>query len=246
MSLEVQKRDIQIMKFVFACRAVTYDQIVRRHFPKTHEVVAWRRIRGLSNQGYFKVSVIELSGRTAREVQPLPHLWSHICEEWPIAIDTPHFKSESIVHDIRLAEVFLRLEKLQCFRSFFPENLLQSSLALATDPRLQDTSKLQSDGALTIVDAKGNLRIYAVELELSKKSPVRYRQKLVDYYLSRGIDGVLYITPEHEIEALVARIDQEIRENREGLVRFASEASVLSGTQKLIFSNESELNLELL
>lgn len=234
------------MRFVFACRAVTYDQILRRHFSKTHETIAWRRIRKLSERGFFKVGVLALSGKTFHVVQPLPALWPLICEKWPFAVDTPHFKSESIEHDIRLAEVFLRFEKLNCFRSFFPENLLQSSLALAEDPRFKDAAKLQSDGALTVADANGDLRVYAIELELSKKSPGRYRQKFVDYYLARGIDGVLYISPEREVEVLVARIDQEIRESREGIVRFAYEACVLSDVPKLIFSNQEESCLELL
>ncbi len=234
------------MKFVFACRAVTYDQIVRRHFPKTREVLARRRVRRLADSGYFKINIIELNGKAVRIVQPCPAMWPLICEKWPLMIDTPHFKSESPEHDVRMAEVFLRFEQLSCFRSFFTENLLQSSLALAEDPRFKDAVKAQSDGALTVVDEKGDLRVYAVELELSKKSPDRYRQKFIDYYLARGIDGVLYISPEREIASLIARVDKEIRSDRESIVRFCYEADAISTGQKLIFSNHEVSHLELL
>src|SRR5207253_7728031 len=98
LKIEVQARDIQILKFVFACRAVSYDQIIRRHFPKTHEVVARRRIRKLADCGYLKVSVMELFGKVARVVQPLPQIWPLIREKWSLEVDTPHFKSESLEH----------------------------------------------------------------------------------------------------------------------------------------------------
>jgi hypothetical protein len=236
-AIKLQPRDIQIMKFAFACRAVTYDQIVRRHFQGIRTKTAWRRIRRLADSRFFKISVIDVRGKSARVVQPLPSIWPVICEKWPIAMDTPHFKSESLEHDARMTEVYLRLQKLSCYRSFFTENMLQSSLALAEDPRFQDAVKIQSDGVLTIADAKGNLRIYAVELELSKKSPDRCREKLTDYYLARGIDGVLYVSPEREVERLITRIDEEIRSGRDSIVHFAYEEIVFSESSKITFTN---------
>ena len=245
MKVEVQARDIQVMKFVFACRAVTYDQILRRHFPKTHKVVAWRRIRRLAIDGYFKVSVLEIRGRAVRVVQPLPKMWPLIIKKWPFAVEMPHYKSESPEHDVGVAEIFLRFEKLKCFRSFFTENLLQSSITLAEDPRFKETAKLQSDGALVISDPKGEQRVYALEYELSKKSPDRYRQKFIDYYLARGIDGVLYISSEREVASLIARIDEEISQDRDSIVRFCFELSALSANPKMIFSTRERANLEL-
>jgi hypothetical protein len=233
------------MKFVFACRAVTYDQIARRHFPKTNEIVVRRRIRRLADAGYLKIGVIDLAGKVVRVVQPLPAMWPVISEKWQFAVDTPHFKSESPEHDVRMAEVFMRLEKLTSYRSFFTENLLQSSTALAEDPRFKDAARIQSDGALTVVDAKGVSKIYAVELELSKKTPDRYRQKFIDYYLAHSLDGVLYVSPEREVVSLVARIDQEISRDRDSIVHFAFESSVLSANPKIIFSNREEQKIEL-
>jgi len=187
---------------------------------------------------------MDVNGKVSRIVQPLPRIWPIINAKWPFKIDIPHFKSESLEHDIRLAEIFMKLEKLKCFRSFFTENLLQSSIVLAEDPRFHDMVKLQSDAALSIIDARGVLRTYAVELELSKKSPERYRQKFIGYYLARGIDGVLYISPEREIKALVARVDDEIRSDRDSIVHFAFESSVLATSSKLTFSNSQEVKIE--
>jgi hypothetical protein len=244
LKIEIQARDIQIMKFVFACRVVTYDQIIRRHFPKIHINVARRRIRKLADCGYFKVSALLIGGQVLRIVQPLPAMWPLISERWPLVVDSPLYKSESLEHDVRMAELFMRLEKLNCYRSFFTENLLQSSSALAQDPRFCDLTKIQADGALTIVDAKENLRIYGVEFELSKKSPEGYRQKLLDYHLAKGIDGVLYISPERQIHALLARVEEEICNEREPFVWRIFEENALKPSEKIIFHNRLEQTLE--
>ncbi len=245
MKLQLQPRDIQIMKFVFACRAVTYDQIVRRHFHAVDKKTAWKRLRRLSKCGFFKINSIEINGKSVKVVQPLATIWPAIREKWTFSIDTPHFKSESVEHDVRMAEVILQFERLKCFRSLFTENLLQSSLALAEDPRFKDAVKLQSDGVLTFVDGRGELQAYGVELELSKKSPERYREKLVNYYLAHGLDGVLYVSPEREIQRLLARVDEEIRSERESILYFSYERDVVSRISPLIFSNLQGGNLEL-
>lgn len=245
MKVKIQPRDIQIMKFVFACRVVTYAQIKRRHFPKACDVVARRRIRSLVNDGYFKVGSIELSGKLLRTLQPTPALWPVIEKKWPFIVDTPHYKSESTEHDIRMTEIVMRLEKLKSYRSFYTENLLQSSSALIDDPRFRDLEKIQPDGVLIVEDQKGALRIYAVELELSRKSLELYRQKFIDYYLARGIDGVLYISSKRDIEGVIAKIDEEFSHDRSSIVRFAFEQNVVSGTPMLCFSNRKEPDVEL-
>jgi hypothetical protein len=244
LKIEIQTRDIQLMKFVFACRVVSYDQIARRHFVKTSETTARRRIFKLVKAGFLSASPLGLNNNVIRVVQPLPVSWSLICEKWPFELDSPHFKSESPEHDVRMAEVFMQFEKLGSFRSFFTENMLQSSSTLAEDPRFADLAKIQADGAMTIEDAHGEPRIYGVEYELSKKSPDGYRQKLIDYYLARGIDGVLYVSPKPEVQRLLAKIDEEIGQDREPRVWFCSEENALRGSLPITFNNRLEQSLE--
>lgn len=245
MKLELQPRDIQIMKFVFACRVVTYDQITRRHFPKTAARVARRRIRNLALQGYFKLGHVGVADNVHRTVQPLPELWPLIDEKWPFAVDRPHYKSESIEHDVRMTELLMRFEKLKTYRSFFTENLLQSSSILATDPRFRDLENIQPDGILTVQDLNGALKTYAVELELSKKVPERYQQKFINYYLARGIDAVLYVTSNTLIEAVVARADREIGKDRDSIVRFLSEKNALASGPTMSFTHHPEPQIDL-
>ncbi len=233
------------MKFVFACRVATYGQIARRHFSKTSVVIARRRIRNLTEQGYFRIGHVLIGKYVERTVQPLPLVWPQICEKWLFHVDSPHFKSESPGHDVRMTELILRFEKLTSFRSFLTENLLQSSSDLIEDPRLRDLEGIQPDGILIVRDQKGAERLYAVELEISKKTPERYREKLLGYYLARGIDGVLYICSTPQIAAVVARADREIRRERDSIVRFLFEQDALASTDKMIFVNDEEVPVEL-
>lgn len=233
------------MKFVFACRVVTYDQIARRHFPKISIAIARRRIRNLAEQGYFKLGHILIGKYVERTVQPLPLVWPQIDEKWLFHVDNPHFKSESSGHDVRMTELILRFEKLTNFRSFLTENLLQSSSALMSDPRFRDLDRIQPDGILIVRDQTGAERLYAVELEISKKTPERYREKLLGYYLARGIDGVLYVCSTPQIAAVVARADREIRRERDSIVRFLAEPDALATTDKMIFVNDEEVPVEL-
>lgn len=244
MKLVLQTRDLQVLKFVFACRAVTYNQITRRHFKNVSGVVARRRIKALVRAEYLRSSALQLFGKVTIVVQPLPKIWEAIGDTWPFEIENPHFKTESLEHDVRLAEVFLRFERLHCFHSFYTENLLCSSKALAAQPNYEAAVKIHSDGILSIEGSGGKLQTYAVEMELSKKTPQRYQEKLVEYYISQGLDGILYISPDPDIHRLIARIDSEVCNGSNSLLYFASEEEVKTSEPSIIFKNKNEQALE--
>ena len=187
-----------------------------------------------------------VNGNVTAYLIPLPKCWEVIGKRWPFEVDRPHFKSESSEHDIRVAEIMMRLEKLQCFRSFFTENLLQSSSALADDPTFGDLSRIQSDGALTITGQNGEPEVYAFELEISKKSPERYRDKLTSYFLAKGISGVLYVCPEAEVSVSLAKVESEFGSSRNSILWLALEANVLRLDQPLRFVNRRGVKIDLL
>ncbi len=180
-----------------------------------------------------------------RYVEATEKSWPLIRELWSFEVESPHFKSESPIHDLRIIEVFLRLEKLKTFRFFYSENLLQSSLALAQDQDTRDLVKLQADGALLLDGPDGRSYVYGIEFEISKKSPERYREKLAAYYLARGIDGVIYICSEREIVNSLARIDEELRGERDSILYFGFENEVLKSKEKIYFKNGKEHGIEL-
>lgn len=245
MKFEIQERDIQVMKFAFAFRAVTCSQILRRHFKESNEAYALRRIRQLTEEGFLDVSSAFFKNRPVKVLLPNPSIWQHIAEKWPYAIDNPLFKSESPEHDVRLAEIFLRLEMLATFRNFFSENLLQSSAAIARAANLRDTTKTQSDGLIALDFGNGSLKRYAVELEITRKAPERYREKLLSYYLAEGIDGVIYITANEEIRTLVAKADKSVCNGERSRVYLTLESNLVSNEANPIFTTTEGYSLEL-
>lgn len=123
--------------------------------------------------------------------------------------------------------------------------LLQSSVALAQDGNFRDLVNLQADAALLLNGPDGRLYIYGIEFEISKKSPERYRDKLAAYYLSQKIDGVIYVCSEREIANSLARIDKELRQEKDSILYFGFENGVLEADSKIIFQNAKEHSIEL-
>jgi len=179
-------------------------------------------------------------------VETTEKAWKAIREQWSFEVDRPHYRSESPLHDLRLNEVLFRFEKLNCFRSFYTENLLQSSSALAQEPNLRDLAKLQADGAMTVVGPDNRILTYGIELESSKKTPERYREKVASYYLARRIRGVIYICSEQEILNSLARIDTEVRGENKSFLFTALESEVLKSEGKMFFKSTQEHGIELI
>ncbi len=235
MAIDIQPRDRRIMRHVFAHRVLTYDQVRRKFFPKSFETVARNRIRKLVKHGYFRSFGAERNGVLIRCLSLTEKSWPLISEKWSCDVDHPHFRSESVEHDFRLADVALKFEGLQSFVRFLPENILQSSSVLAADPLFRDTINLQSDGVLVLKDTDGGSILYAVEHEISKKAPDRYIRKLNGYYQAGGIDGVLYVCGNQEIANAVAQADRQARTGNDSIVFLAGESSVLKSVSKIIF-----------
>ncbi len=237
MGLVLQQRDLEIMRYVFLFRVVTYDQIRRKFFPKNAGSAARKRIRDLCDAHFLKSFYVQKNKRSLKCVSLCEGAWPSIESYWPFEVDKPYFKSESVEHDIRLAEVVMRLEGLTVFVDFKTENLLQSSSSIADDPAYRDLVNIQADGALTLKDPHGHSYLYAIEFEISKKANERYRQKLSGYYQAGSLDGVIYICGNQEIADVIAKTDREIRTGKDSIVYMGTELSVLGRQGKMFFKN---------
>lgn len=169
MAIHIQPRDIRIMRQVFTLRVMTYDQVRRKFFADCYETVARNRLQKLIKYGYFKSFGMEIRGTFVRCLRLTEKAWPIISEKWSFHVDCPHFKSESIEHDVRLGEVILKFEKLDLFERYFSENILQSSSTLKQDPVFSDSVNVQSDGVLILKSHEGGSAVYAIECEISKR-----------------------------------------------------------------------------
>jgi hypothetical protein len=245
MPLEIQPRDRAMMKFIYAFRVASFSQIQKRYFANVFRTAGPRRIRQLADAGYLKVVVAGDENVTHQFTRLTDKAWPEIRELWPFEVNNPLFKSESPVHDLRLAELFFSFEKLSTFNQLLTENLLQTSSAIAEDPKFGALAKLQADGALVVKPPRSDAYVYGVELETSKKAPERYRDKLLNYYIAGGLDGVLYISDSQVTLDAVARADAEIRSKRESILHLALEKNVLASNGKIYFHKVQGGGIEL-
>jgi len=234
-AIEIQSRDTKIMRHLFRHRVMTYEQISRKFFSRKHGATTRNRLRKLVQHGFLRVFGVGVDGDLIRCYGLTEKAWPHIEHGWGVEIDKPHFRSESVVHDIGLAGVVQKFEGLSLFENFLSENVLQSSSALQMDPIFGAAVTLQSDGVLVAKDGAGGTVNYAIEYEVSKKAPDRYVRKLGGYYQASGIDGVLYVCGGQEIADAIARADRKARTGADSIVYFASENSVLKSENRIIF-----------
>ncbi|MFZ4402790.1 MAG: hypothetical protein ACOYOK_01700 [Pseudobdellovibrionaceae bacterium] len=245
MSIRLQNRDIQILKFIFAFRVASYRQILARYFRDCHRTAAYRRIRDLRKENLLKLESTVVNDQSVDYFRITDQAWQLIKNSWPFDIDTPYFKSESPDHDLRLSEIFFRMENLKSFRSFMTENLLQSSSELKADIKFRDLAKLYADGALVLKGPDGQTYVYGIELELSKKARDRYSEKLKSYYKADGIDGVIYIASSQEISNALTKSDDTVCTQRDSILYLGSEDDVLKSDKKIYFKNSKANGIEL-
>lgn len=245
MSIILQERDRKILKFIYAYRVVSVAQIQRRYFAKTFRTVGPRRIRQLANEGLLQSFVTGEGPNVYNCLRLTEKGQQATSEHWNVEIDNPLLKSESPIHDLRVAQLAESFERLSTFNSLFTENLMQSSTALSDDERLKALTQLQADGALVLSPPKAPLYFYGLEFEISRKSPERYRDKLTNYYTAKNVDGVLYISDSQVILDTVARADTAIRSKRTSILHLALEKDVLNSTGKIQFSKADGGNIEL-
>lgn len=245
MAFELQERDIKMLKFIYASRAASHNQILTRYFKNCHRTAAYRRIRCLRKENLLRVDSTVVDNKLQQYLRITEKAWGMIQSSWPFIIDSPYFKSDSPAHDLRLNSIFFCVERLKSFRSFMTENLLQSSSVLKEDIKFRDLARLHADGALVLVGPDRKTYVYGVELELSKKAPERYQEKLQSYYRADGIDGVIYITADQEIQSSLAKIDADLCKQRDSILYLSSESDVLKADQRMYFRNAKVNGIEL-
>ena len=239
MAVTIQPRDLDIFKYVFAFRVVSYEQIRRKFFAGVHPTAAYSRLRKLCKANYLRSFPLAAGATSTMHVSLREKAWPSIENLWGFEVDSPRFKSDSLDHDVRLAEIHSRLERLRLYRNYLSENLLQSSTFLATNQNYRDLVNIRADGALELKEPSGEVYLFSIELELSKKAPDRYRKKLEAYNRAGGIDGVIYICGDLEIMGLIERIDTELGKDRASVVYLGTEASVLECSDKIFFKRTS-------
>lgn len=237
MPIHLQERDRKMMAFVYAFRIAAVVQLHDRYFPGAHRSTSYARISLLLRAKLLRVVHVEYLDGVRKCVMLTEKGWEIIKNRFP-SVENPYLNTESPAHDMRLAAVGLNLLKLKTRRRLIMENELQSASEFR-DGAYRDIVNIQSDGIIELADPNGGIHRYAIEMEISKKTPERYVRKLSAYYNTGAVDGVLYICGDHQIQNAIARADATVRTAPKSIVYTAIEEDVLGPLDRFKFDRLS-------
>jgi hypothetical protein len=243
--LILQKRDIEILKFVYTFRVASVAQLVKRFFGGAFRTVGIRRIKRLARAGFLNLDGHFNGKKAGLHARLTNEGWKHISHSFGFEIDKPHLHSESPAHDLRVCEMAVQLEKLSTFERLITENILESASAITASERYSAVAAVHPDGILVLKPKNAKPYIYSLEVELSRKIPERYQNKLLDYYTVNQLDGVLYIVDSLVTQKMVVDADREIRGNRPSILYFSSVENVISSEKKIRFQRADGGAIEL-
>ena len=149
--------------------------------------------------------------------------------------------SECPSHDIALNGIRQAFEAKSTVQRYYTENVLQSCGEYRDDEKFQPFIELNSD-AMAEVDTRIGVLNLAIEFDATHKSKQRYSQKIDDYYIEYGVDGVLYICVNKYILRVLLRVDEEVakRHECEPKLYFALLDDVTGAGEKMTFTNANK------
>jgi hypothetical protein len=235
--IEITKRDLEILQFIFERRAVTHQQIAKVFFPSSHRCVPHKRLVKICKTGFLskkslygdrQILFYSLTDKGISEVKKV----------YKYEMSNANYKSDSIHHDIGLVEVRKRLEEMSMVVDYLSESMLQSCIDLIESDKFNQFSILNSDAVLVIDTQKSQFQV-AIEYEVSNKSEARYIRKLSDYYLSDKIEGIFYICGNSHIEKLIRNADLIAGEKHEAKVFTCLEENLQLSSESITFRNRN-------
>lgn len=236
--IELTKRDLEILQFIFERRVATHQQVSIKFFPSPHRCVAHQRLKKICRTGYLdkkcmygEKKQILFYSLTEKGINVVKKIFRY-------EITSPNCKSDSINHDIGLVEVRKRLEEMSMVVDYLSESLLQSCEELFESEKFKSFSILNSDAALVIDTKKDQFQV-ALEYEVSGKAESRYIRKLTDYYLSDKVEAVFYICGNGHIEKLIRSADVIAGEKYAAKVFTCLEENIQKSSENIQFRNRN-------
>lgn len=201
-------RDIEIIQFIFEQRAVSAKLLAKLFF-KSSRVTAKTRLSTLEKRGYLKKGTVHIESRPATYFQITDKSLQELKPKYKFQIDKSAWRSDSISHDIDLAQIRKWLEASKLIEEIIPECVLQSCSQFQESDAMREFVSLNSDAYIRM---KGKNRSFevALEYEASGKKRERYRKKLSDYYLASHIAAVLYICDSKTTAKAILAKDKEV------------------------------------
>ena len=232
------ERDWRIMHLLFESKVLSREQIGKQFFPDVSKHTVNRRLRKIVDLGLIKGKPVvydrkifygySLTQRGLAKVKPI----------LPYDVTATRSSSECPLHDLLLNNIRVAFEGKDAVRNYYTENVLQTCTELQNDEKFQPFIELNSD-AMAEVNSKIGVLNLAIEFDTTRKNKRRYSEKIDDYYVENGVDGVLYICADKYILNALLKVDKEVSERHEcdHKLYFALLKDVTVATSELTFTN---------
>ena len=231
-------RDMRIMQSLFESKVMSSEQIGKQFFPDVSKDTVNRRLRKISSLGLIKRKPIEVGKRIFYGYSLAQRGLAKIKSTLPYEVKAVRVSSECPLHDIALNGIRKAFEAKSAVQSYYTENVMQSCDEYHDDKKFQPFIKLNSD-AMAEVDTRIGALNLAIEFDATHKSKHRYSQKVNDYYVEHGVDGVLYICANKYILRALLGIDKKVSKRHacDPKLYFALLDNVTGAGEKMTFTN---------
>ena len=208
-NVRINDRDKMIFRFLFEQKVASQKSIFKRFFSEKDKSTMVKRLQKLSKERFIDKSGHNLKGRIQIYYSLLPNGFNTIRQDFVFDGLNPHFKSDSVEHDLELSEIKNELEDYKMVEKYYSENYLQNCSMEENPKRFLALKELNSDAAIWINTDYGRF-LAVIEYERRKKSIGKYTKKFTDYYMKTEITVVFYICEGREIANLIAKVDKEV------------------------------------
>lgn len=189
--MRLTKRDLDIFKLISKTAILTTLQIKNEVFKGVATTTLLRRLRKLEKAKFIE----RIEGLPNHELA-----WA-LTLKGTDAVGYPNSKRNfhrlSLVHDVKLSDLRLTLEKHGIARSWIPEHEIRSAMA-----RKHGLKRMQSqfvpDGIMS-VKYREIMESVVIELELHYKNKNRYRDIFQSYIGKSNVKAVWYFVPSESL-----------------------------------------------
>jgi hypothetical protein len=235
----ITERDKKIFRFLFDSKVATAKQIWRRFFLSKSIRSCEMRLSRLVESGWIKCS----GHKSHKRLHSVYFLTARAYEDFVMIAGVNdrrrQLQSDSIDHDLTLADLRERFEKNSIVQRVLLENELQSSHEHSSFDELLHLIRIRSDAAVEILVNRQDRYWIPLEYESTLKSIERCKAKLREYYLGYSGAIVFFICKDETVLSRMKVIDRELSKDSRSKMYFALVKDVLSSESKLKFETAS-------
>lgn len=161
-------------------------------------------------------------------------------------------KSNYQEHDVVLTDFRLRFAKCKEVLNFIPENLIQSKTLEPAYPQLVSFRAHRCDGSVQLL-INGKIIWLAVEFERANKSSDKINDRVLKWYQSEELRGILLVAEDDELKRSLISVDRKTYPHQNRKVFFSTLSEMKSDDSswkfqdsngnKIILSQGSEINI---